>query len=398
MYKILKKDPDSRARVGILETLHGIVETPTYVVVGTHAEVRTLKVGDLERTGTELVIVNTYHMWQKLGDEGLKTFPGLHSHMNWQHPLMTDSGGFQVFSFGFGREHGLSKHDLPDHKEVRKDKNLVSISEDGVYFSAEGGPASGGREFEELYLDAEKSIKIQEQLGADIIFAFDEPTSPRHDHEYTRQSLVRTHSWEMRSLKAKISNQLLYGIVQGGTFEDLRKESAAFIARQDFDGFAIGGSYGNSFGGKKENTFQEVRWTVPLLPEDKPRHLLGIGLVEDLFLGVEQGIDTFDCVVPTREARHGSIWTSHGRIDIKRGFYAGDKNVLDDECACLVCTEQKLSRAELYHLFKSKNPEAGRLATIHNISFFNGIMEQIRDSIKNDNFQEFKNSFLATWK
>ncbi len=340
MFKLIKRDKNTSARLGVLETPHGSVETPSYVVVGTHAKVRELNSAELEKTKTQIVIANTYHLWRALGDDSLKKYPGLHKEMNWNKPLMTDSGGFQVFSLGFARESGVGKiatsPDVRRLADVGRLGNSVEITDEGVYFM-DGG--------EECFLDAKKSIWIQERLGADIIFAFDEPTSPLHDHKYTKESLERTHRWAIESIKAKKSNQILYGIVQGGAFEDLRRESAKFIGAKDFGGFAIGGSFGTSFGGSTALTvngskkFRELEWSIPLLPENKPRHLLGIGLIEDLFLGVAQGIDTFDCVVPTREARHGVVYTSAGRLDIKHSAFRDDQSVIDPKCACEVCAD-----------------------------------------------------------
>ena len=403
-FQIIARDTQTRARVGILETPHDAVETPAYVVVGTHAKVRTLEPTDLVTAKIQLIIANTYHLWQTLGEEGLVAFPGLHEVMGWNGPLMTDSGGFQVFSMGAAREHGVSKVaakkkekfaseyssilenvGMP-HLGESAERGLVKITEDGVMFVVDG---------KRHWLDAEKSIRIQQQLGADIIFAFDEPSSPHHDHAYTRQAMERTHRWAERSLAARTSSQMLYGIVQGGPYEDLRKQSAQFIAALPFDGFAIGGSYSNSFGDTREQTLREVGWAVPYLPEDKPRHLLGIGLVEDLFSCVAAGMDTFDCVVPTREARHGSIWTLRGRIDIKRGIYRDDKSILDEECACIVCSHMKIEKGALHTMFREKNQQAGRLATLHNISFFNILMSKIRTAILDGKLRELRASFLA---
>ncbi len=396
MFRVLKKDAETRARIGVLETPHGVVETPAYVLVGTHAKVRTLDAADLKKAGTQLIIANTYHLWQTLGEDGLKKFPGLHAVMGWDGPLMTDSGGFQVFSFGAAREYRTGKvlnpHSPPSAQQLhdRIDVDVttggqVKITDDGAVFTA-----SGKRQ----WLDAEKSIRIQQQLGADIILAFDEPTSPLHDYAYTKTALGRTHAWAIRSLDAKTSDQLLYGIAQGGPFSDLRKTSAGFISSLPFDGIAVGGSYGNSFGGTRAGTLKELDWTVPYLPEGKPRHLLGIGLIGDIFAGVAAGMDTFDCVVPTREARHGSIWTRRGRVDITRGIYRDDKGILDEECECAVCGGMRLEKGALHSLFKSKNMEAGRLATLHNVSFFNTLMAKIRRAIREGEFGEFRAGFL----
>lgn len=392
MFKVLKTDKNTKARLGMLKTKHGVVETPCYVVVGTHAKVRELDSKELIDAKTRIVMVNTYHMWRKLGDEGLENFEGLHKFMNWDYPIMTDSGGFQVFSMGVAREHGTGKvkkemENSPPSaswRSGRRMENNVRVTHDGVYFLDNGA---------EIYLDAKKSIGIQEQLGADIIFAFDEPTSPHHDYEYTKKALERTHRWAVESLESKKSDQLLYGIIQGGVFEDLRKQSAGFISSLDFDGIGIGGAFGASFGSLKEDTFKELKWIIPLLPENKPRHLLGIGLVDDIFEGVAAGIDTFDCVAPTREARHGSLWTSNGRIDVKKSAFKNDSNVIDQECGCFTCAEKKISKSDLRALFKEKNPEAGRLATMHNVYFFNDLMEKIRESIKDGKFSDLREKY-----
>ncbi len=426
-FKILKKDRRTNARVGLLTTPHGTVETPSYVVVGTHGAVRCLTPEDIPKTKTQLVIANTYHLWRTLGEK-LEKFEGLHEFMKWNGPLMTDSGGFQIFSLGFGREHGLGKFwpaspdgipfrgssrrrksSVPEgifRREGRaasaagaeerpvprggipagEGKNLVKITNDGAYFNDDYG---------ESYLDAETSVKIQEKLGADIIVAFDEPTSPLHDHEYTKESLRRTHAWALRSLKAKKrDDQAMYGVVQGGAFEDLRRESAEFIGRQPFFGFAIGGSYGESMGAPRGDMLSVIRWSTPHLPEERPRHLLGIGRIEDVFDAVELGMDTFDCVIPTREARHGSLWTKFGRFDIRKEKWRGSYMKIQGDCRCPVCSELGATRGELYELFRSRDPNAARISTIHNVFFFNDLMEQIRYSIKEGRFLEFKKKFL----
>ena len=386
MFKVLKKDKNTNARLGVIETKHGVIETPSYVVVGTHGEVRELKASELTKTKTQVIIVNTFHMWRKLKDGGLKDFEGLHKYMGWDSAIMTDSGGFQVFSMGAAREFGVGKvAGKPNYfMALGTEKGSVRVDENGVYFFEDG---------KEFYLDAEKSIKIQEKLGADIVFAFDEPTSPMHDHGYTEKSLERTHKWGLRSLEAKKSDQLIYGIVQGGSFKDLRIQSAEFISKLDFDGIGIGGAFGSSFGSTKHETLEELRWLNPLLPENKPRHLLGIGLVDDLFAGVSAGIDTFDCVVPTREARHGSLWTLRGRIDIKKSAFKDDNNIIDEICGCFVCSEKQIKRHELRSLFKEKNPEAGRLASSHNVYFFNNLMQEMRQAIKDKGLQELKQKY-----
>lgn len=389
MFTVLKKDTLTRARLGLLETAHGTVETPSYVNVGTHASVRGLSMDECVRAGTQMIIVNTYHMWRTLGDEGVEKCRGLHAHMGWNRPLMTDSGGFQVFSLGAGREHGVNKVMQSQRAFAMREKNCVRVTEDGVFFYDDAYGKG-----EELYLDAERSIALQQQLGADIIVAFDEPTSPHHDYEYTLASLERTHAWEKRSLAAKTSNQGLYGVVQGGVFEDLRRASASYIGGLEFDGFAVGGAFGNSFGSSKQDTFQELEWVCPLLPEHKPRHLLGIGLVEDLFEAVSHGIDTFDCVVPTREGRHAGVWTREGRMSLRRGKFADDLGPIDRECGCEACEGGAYSRAAIHALVKAKDPMGGKLCSIHNVYFFNSLMANIRQSIADGVFSEFKARYL----
>jgi len=385
MFTIIKEDKNSSARTGVIETAHGIVQTPAYVIVGTHATVRCLPPDALLATKTQIVIANTYHLWRTLGEKKLDSFEGLHTRMGWNGAIMTDSGGFQVFSLGFSREHGVGKiaSIFPDEekgKDRKIQENLVRITNDGAYFN-EGGV--------EYFLDAKTSVAIQEKLGADIILAFDECTSPLHDHAYTAEALKRTHRWAKICLDQKTKkNQKLYGIVQGGAFEDLRKESSVFIGALPFHGFAIGGSLGKS----REEMARVLEWTIPYLPKEKPRHLLGIGKIEDIFSGVERGIDTFDCVIPTREARHGAIWTHDGRVDVKK-----NKNALsaplESGCTCSACATS-ITRKELTALFKSKDQKAGELATIHNVFFFNALMQELRDAINEGKFHEFKEKML----
>lgn len=389
MFEVLKTDKHSEARLGLLKTGHGVVETPAYVMVGTHGAVRTLESADLVATKTQIVIANTYHLWLALGDK-LDNFEGLHKKMGWSGTIMTDSGGFQVFSLGFAREHGVGKiaNIFPNEDKRKKfknpDVNLVRVTDAGVNFMEKG---------KECFLDARTSIEIQEKLGADIILAFDECTSPLHDYEYTRRALLRTHLWAKQCLEAKKNNeQKLYGIVQGGAFEDLRIQSAQFINALPFDGFAIGGSLGKS----REDMFQVIAWTTPYLQLGKPRHLLGIGRVNDIFEAVALGIDTFDCVVPTREARHAALWTAAGRFEITKGIYRHDKKLIEKGCACPVCA-MGVSRSRLYELFKEKNPAAARYATIHNVYFFNNLMFLIREAIRRDKFLALKKKFLKTF-
>lgn len=393
MFKIIKKDRQSWARVGILETPHGIIATPAYTVVATHGEVKCLPTDFFSAVKLQVVIANTYHLWQNhQGPHGeIDKLPSVHSLLKAPLPIMTDSGGFQVFSLGFSREHGIGKvgNIFPAQQADFKpqfipEKNLVRITEEGAFFTTANG--------KEQFLGPALSIHIQEKLGADIILAFDECTSPLHSLEYTKKAMERTHRWAKICLQTKTSSQLLYGIVQGGEFKELREESAKFIAALPFDGIAIGGSLGQS----TDDAFQVLKWSIPLLGEERPRHFLGIGRIEDLFAGVERGIDTFDCVIPTREARHGRIWTAQGSYDITKATYKLSATPLEKGCSCPTCL--KITQGELHTLFKDKSPLAGQWATIHNVFFFNHLMEQIRTAILENRFADFKQSFLAKIK
>lgn len=375
-FKILKKSKKSRARLGILKTAHGEVETPAIVPVATQGTVKTLMTEDVERTGTQLLIANTFHLHLKPGEDIVKENGGLHKFMNWGRPLMTDSGGFQVFSLGFGREHGMGK--ILKEKSQEKimegqQPKLLKISDEGVVFTS---PVDGRK----IFLNPTKSIRIQEALGADIIFAFDECTSPIADHAYTKLSLARTHNWAVESLEARTpagrKSQALYGIVQGGKFKDLRVESAKFIGSLPFEGFGIGGEFGD----KKRVMTDMLGWVLKEFPENKPRHLLGIGYLEDIKNIIKSGVDTFDCIVPTRFARHGTAFTSAGKLDIGKGAFIRDMKPLDPKCSCEVCADY--TRSFISHLFKAKELTALSLLTFHNLYFFNSYVADIRKTIK----------------
>ncbi len=382
MFKTIKKS-SSRARVGRLKTNHGIIKTPTYIPVATKAKIKALETEDLAETKTQLVIANAFHLWLELGEEKLKKYPGLHKKMSWPNPIMTDSGGFQVFSLGSGREFKESKLGGKNFQNEDKD-SLVEVTDKGVSFYYQK---------EKYFLSPEKSIRIQKQLKADIIYAFDEPSAPSHSKKYTRKAMKRTHRWAERSLKAKKSGQQLFGIVQGGAYPDLREKSAKTIGKLRFDGFGIGGSFGSSYGSDKETTFEELASVVPHLPDNKVRHLMGIGQVDDIFKAVKAGIDLFDCVVPTREARHGRLWGKYGFINITNAKHKDSNQPIDKECSCPVCC--KISRGKLRRLFKDKDKEAGRLATIHNLYFFNHLMAEIRKAIKKDRLDKLEKEYLG---
>ncbi len=382
-------------RAGVITTPHGIIETPAFVAVGTKATVRALSPEMLAGTGVQMIISNTYHLYMQPGEARVRIMGGLHKMMRWNKPTMTDSGGFQVFSLGAGYGKHVSKilkdgPQVPLIPELREDlkPKLVEIDHDGVAFKS---PFDGTIH----YLTPERSIEIQHTIGADILFAFDECTSPTESRSYQREALDRTHRWGKRSLefhksKPNAEYQALYGIVQGGRYEDLRKESAEVIGAMDFDGFGIGGSF------DKEDLHTAVKWVNEILPEDKPRHLLGIGEPEDLFAGVENGCDTFDCVAPTRLARHGTLYTRTGKMHIGNAEFIEDTRPIDDTCGCEACLNY--SRAYLAHLHRSREMLGPMLCSIHNMYFITNLVKGIRQAILDDKYEEYKAEFFRTYK
>ena len=372
-FSIQKKSKKSNARIGILKTPHGEVETPTYVTVATQATVKTLTSEDVVAVKSPLLIANTYHLHLKPGEGIVKAAGGLHTFMQWPRPLMTDSGGFQVFSLGFGKDFGTGKLLKEKHEGKAithgQQPKLLKITDDGVWFTS----FIDGKK---LFLNPKESVRIQEALDADIIFAFDECTSPIADAEYTRVSMQRTHAWAKQSLDAKKTPQAMYGIVQGGKFKDLRIESARFIRSLAFDGFGIGGEFGDN----KATMIKMLNWVLKELPEKKPRHLLGIGYLDDIPKIIASGVDTFDCTLPTHAARHGVAFTSKGKIDILKSVYLKDKKPLDASCKCFVCGTY--TRSYLCHLMRAKEITPLRLLTMHNLYFFNTFVESMRERVK----------------
>jgi queuine tRNA-ribosyltransferase len=378
---------DSNARRGTIQTPHGLIETPAFIAVGTQASVKTLDSRDLDELRLPAVLANTYHLYLRPGASIVEHQGGLHNFMHWDGPTFTDSGGFQVFSLGFGLSQGVGKitNIFPDETSSESPAaaakpKLMTIDDEGVNFRShiDGSPHR---------FTAESSIALQQQIGADIILAFDECTSPLHNHHYTSEALERTHAWAKRSMSAwtNRSTQALFGIVQGGAYKDLRLESAKFITSMDFPGHAIGGSLGKS----KTDMYNILDWTIPLLHPGKPRHLLGIGEVTDLFAGVARGIDTFDCVAPTRMARNGGVYlsphnggkrTNNYRINIAAARYKNDEGPIDPGCSCMTC--KHYSRAYVRHLFSAHELLAMRLATIHNLHFIMTLMEEMRAAIE----------------
>lgn len=371
-FTILKKSKKSLARLGILETSHGAVETPTLVPVATQATVKTLTGEQALATKTQILIANTFHLHLRPGEKIIQSAGGLHRFANWPKPFMTDSGGYQVFSLGFGRDFNTSKiikqKSNLSIKEGHQPK-FIKITDDGVLFRS---PLDGRK----IFLGPRESMKIQEALGADIIFAFDECPSPLADYEYVKKSLIKTHQWAKVCLEARKSKQALFGIVQGGKHKDLRVESARLIGSLDFDGFGIGGE----FGAKKSDMARMLKWVMKELPEEKPRHLLGIGYLEDIPEIIKAGVDLFDCTVPTHYARRGFAFTSSGKLDLRKSIFLKDKKPLDARCRCATC--QNYKRNYICHLFKAGEITAFSLLTSHNLYFFHTFIEKIRNEIK----------------
>lgn len=373
-FKILKASKKSKARLGLLKTSHGEVQTPCLVPVATQACIKSLNSKQVLKTKSQILICNTFHLHLKPGERIVKNSGGLHKFMHWPAPLMTDSGGFQVFSLGFGKDHGVGKILKTKDKnnkiiELGGQPKLLKITQDGVIFTS-------FLDGKKLFIGPKESMKIQKDLGADIIFSFDECTSPLADYEYTKKSLEKTHAWAKVCLKYKSSNQALFGIVQGGKFKDLRQESAKFISSLGFQGFGIGGEFGNN----KKKMLQMLTWTINELPDEKPRHLLGIGYLEDIPKIIEKGVDTFDCIVPTHYARRGFAFTSQGKLDLGNIKYIKDKKPLDLKCDCYVC--QTYSRSYLCHLYRAREITPLSLLSFHNLYFFNSFIEKLREQIK----------------
>lgn len=394
-FEIIKEDPHSRARAGVIHTPHGSIETPAFVAVGTKGTVKSLTPESLRNyVGSQVVLANTYHLFLEPGSDIVKDAGGIHRFAHWDMPTMTDSGGFQVFSLGAAYGKGISKFGKEDvspeedcvpsdilpnvySKEVAESHGrLCVIDEDGVTFTSHHDGSLHR-------FTPERSIEIQHAIGADIMFAFDECTAPHASYEYQKEALQRTHAWAKRSLLAHkydieaLRRQALFGVVQGGRFPDLRKESAEALSRMDFDGFGIGGSF------SKEDLGESLKIVTVTLPKEKPRHLLGIGEPRDITEGVLQGCDTFDCVQPTRMARHGSIYERKGEVllktNLKRSEYRADFSKPDASCDCYVC--QNYTKAYLAHLFHAKEMLAAHLASIHNLYTVVKHTEGLRNNI-----------------
>ena len=371
-FSILKKSKKSQARLGILKTSQGEIETPAFVPVASQASVKTLTSDEAMRTGCQVLIANTFLLHDRPGERIVRRAGGLYNFMQWPRPLMTDSGGFQVFSLGFGKDLGIGKIAARDTApRIKKGANprAVKIADDGAYFKS---PFDG----KTIFLGPKESMKIQGDLGADIIFAFDECTPPGVDRAYMEQSLKRTHAWAKICLKEKNNNQALFGITQGSKFRDLREKSVKFINSLSFDGFGIGGDLGEN----KHTTEKILFWTIRHLNPQKPRHLLGIGRLENMPRIICRGVDLFDCTVPTHYARNGIAFTSAGKIDLQKFSLLKDKTPLDPKCPCEVCGTY--SRSYLSHLIRAREITGMRHITFHNLFYFNAFVAKLREKIK----------------
>lgn len=394
-FKITKKLDGAKARTGVIETPHGVIRTPAFIVGGTQATVKTLTVDQVRQLGGQSILANAYHLMLRPGEDIIQKSGGLGRFMNWDGPTFTDSGGFQVFSLGMAYKKGIdaTSHSQKGDSSLATHSNgqLTKVDDDGVSFISH---LDGSL----LYMTPEKSMDIQHKIAADIHMCFDELTSPLSGREYIKKAMDRTHDWAKRCLiQHNILNaqheergealQALYAVVQGGREKDYREESATYLSSLDFDGFGIGGVF------EPQEISQTVSWVTSILPEDKPRHLLGMGSQPaDLFLGVENGIDTFDCVAPTRQARNGALFTVSGRINIKNGKYKDDFTPIDEECDCYTC--QNYTRAYVHHLLRSGEVLGLTLASIHNERFVVRTVDNIRKSIEKGNYFEYKKDFL----
>ena len=364
-YEHIKTCKQTGARLGIVHTPHGSFETPTFMPVGTQATVKTMSPEELKEIGSGIILSNTYHLWLRPGHDIIKEAGGLHKFMNWDRPILTDSGGFQVFS--------LSK--------------FRTIEEEGVHFRHH---LNGSK----LFLSPEKATEIQNALGADIMMAFDECPPYPATFEYMKASVERTSRWAERCLTAhgRPNDQALFGIIQGGEFEALRKQSAKDLVSLDFPGYAIGGL---SVGESKEVMNEVLEFTTPLLPQDKPRYLMGVGSPGSLIDGAIRGIDMFDCVLPTRIARNGTLMTSEGRLVVRNAKYSRDFGPLDPNCDCHVC--KNYSRAYIHHLIRAEETFGIRLTSYHNLYFLLNLMEQVRDAIRTDSLGDFREEFFERY-
>lgn len=360
-FNLEKKSTETAARTGTLHTPHGEIQTPIFMPVGTKATVKAMTPEELKDINSQIILSNTYHLFLRPGNELVKKAGGLHKFMNWDRPILTDSGGFQVFSLG----------------------DLRKITEEGVEFRSH---IDGSK----LFLSPERATEIQNDLGADIIMAFDECTPYPADHDYVKRSLERTTRWLERCKNShkRWQDQALFGIIQGGMFKDLRTQSAKEITAIDLPGYAIGGL---SVGEEKSIMYDMLEHTVPLMPDNKPKYLMGVGTPEDIIEGVMRGIDMFDCVLPTRVARNGMALTSVGKLNVKHSRFTEDFTSLDPNCQCYTC--KNYSRAYLRHIYRENEILSSRLLTYHNLYFLLKLTKDLRNAIENDNLLQFRSDF-----
>ena len=365
-YELIHECKQTGARRGVIHTPHGDIQTPVFMPVGTQATVKSMTPEELKKmVGAQIILSNTYHLYLRPGQDIVKEAGGLHNFMKWDRPILTDSGGFQVFSLGA----------------------LRTISEEGVEFKSH---LDGSKHF----FSPESVMKIEEDLGADIIMAFDECVEYPATYEYTKQSMERTTRWAKRCKEAHttVEKQALFGIIQGGFYKDLRKKSAEDLVSLDLPGYAIGGI---SVGEPKEEFLDILNYTTPLMPKDKPRYLMGVGTPDYLIEAVLSGIDMCDCVLPTRIARNGTALTSHGKVVVRNATYERDWNPLDDNCDCYTC--KNYTRAYIRHLIKANEILGVRLLSIHNLKFLTNLMERVKIEIEHDNLQNFKEEFFKQY-
>jgi queuine tRNA-ribosyltransferase len=364
MFKVTHKDKKTNARVGLLETPHGIIETPEFMPVGTQATVKALSNEEIRYCGAQIILGNTYHLYLRPGMDIIKNAGGLHKFMSWGRPILTDSGGFQIFSLA----------------------TLMKVKEDGVEFNSH---VDGSRHF----LTPEKVINLQFELGSDIMMVLDECLHYPCPKDKAERSLGLTNRWAKRSRIAHVAagkKSLLFGIVQGSTYPDLRKRSAEELLEIGFDGYAIGGL---SVGEPKDLMYEMMENSVKYIPEDKPRYTMGVGMPHDFFNAIEMGIDMFDCVVPTRNGRNGAAYTNEGRIIIRNGEYSKDLRPLSESCDCVVC--KNYSRSYIRHLFNTEEILGLRLTSLHNVYFYVNLLKRIREAIKTGMFLELKKEFMG---
>lgn len=365
-YNLLHEEKNTNARLGTIETNYGIVNTPMFMPVGTRATVKTLTPEELYEIHSGVILANTYHLWLRPGADLIEKAGGLHKFMNYHGPILTDSGGFQVFSLA----------------------NPKDISEEGVHFKSHIDGSN-------LFLTPEKSIEIQNKLDSDIAMSFDECPPASASYEYMKNSVERTLRWAKRGKDAhKNPNQSLFGIVQGGVYEDLRKYSATETVKLGFDGYSIGGVAND--GENKDAMYKAIEYSTPYIPKDKVRYLMGVGEPEDIIEGVIRGVDIFDCVLPTRIARHGNAFTKYGKISLKNAKYKEDFTPIEEGCDCYAC--KNYTKAYIRHLVNVDEVLGGRLLSIHNIRFLIRLTEELREAIKEDKLLEYRDEFYKNYQ